>query len=81
MDKININAELICEFSNFNSWVNHASSWLGRLPKYTQYICVDTNGNICDIGEDFMKARDNNRFPVKAYRLVRSVEDNEVITN
>jgi len=27
---------------------------------------------------DFMKARDNNRFPVKAYRLVRSVEDNEV---
>jgi hypothetical protein len=75
-DRINVNAEFICEFNNFEQWVNYASRTLGRARKTRNDIllCVDTAGNTCVIGEDFMFARDNHLFPVKAYRIPRSIE-------
>lgn len=72
--EIKINAEFVCEFISFSSWVNKAKSALSEYGRYQQVVCIDTEGNICFIGEDFMHARDNNLFPVKAYRLIRSVE-------
>ena len=70
MQKINIeiNAKLICQFDKFQHWVNHASSYLGGLSRGT-LLCLDKDGNACDIGADFMKARDKDRFPVSCYLI------------
>lgn len=71
---ISVKAEHIYTFNSFSEWVNKASSRLGGFGKSQKIICVDTEGNYCHQGEDFMIARDNNLFPVKAYRLVRTNE-------
>lgn len=71
---ITIKAEKICEFGSFQTWVNKAPSRLGGFPKDEKIICVDKNGNACNIGSQFMYARDNDLFPVTAYRLVKNDE-------
>jgi hypothetical protein len=72
--KIEINAELIYEFRSFQNWVDKARSRIGVFSRSEIIICIDKNGNSCNIGEDFMHARDNDLFPVKAYRLIRNTE-------
>jgi len=80
MKQILINAEKVCEFSNFQSWVNHASSWIGGNRQAGKVIlCIDTAGNTCSTGADMMAARDTNRFPVTAYLLLLSKDMNDVI--
>ena len=70
---ITINAILICEFHSFEHWVNKATSKIGGIRENKEVlICVDKLGNACHIGEDFMAARDHDRFPVKAYIIPRS---------
>lgn len=71
---IEINAEYIATFTSFQDWVNRAARVLKSTGKYQQLVCVDGMSNVCLIGEDFMIARDNGHFPVKVYRLCRSVE-------
>lgn len=71
---ISVHAELVTTFENFSQWVNNASNTIGRYPGTEQIICVDKNGNTSTGGQDFMCARDNHYFPVKAYRLIRSIE-------
>lgn len=71
---IELKAEYVCEFIDFNNWVNKASSWIGGYPRDQKVICIDINGNALTNGLDFMKARDNDLFPVKAYRLIRVSE-------
>lgn len=67
-------AEIIVVFDTFNQWVNKAGSRLGGFNKFRDVIvCLDKDGYCCHIGEDFMTARDNDRFPVTAYLLTRSV--------
>lgn len=68
--------ELICEFTSHQQWVNKAASWLGgvsgggrRYKKKESCICIDAHGRVCRIGQDFMRARDENSFPVRAFRL------------
>ncbi|MDR1897986.1 MAG: hypothetical protein LBR10_14475 [Prevotellaceae bacterium] len=74
-ETVEIKAEKICKFENFNSWVNHASSWIGVYNKlHDTIICIDKNGNSCHIGKQFMFARDNDLFPVTAYRLIKNTE-------
>lgn len=46
-------------FQSFTTWVNKGASWLrggGR--------CIDAKGRHLHIGRDFMRARDENTFPV-----------------
>jgi hypothetical protein len=71
---IQVNAEYLCTFTSFDNWVNKASSWIGGFPRNEKIICVDKNGNTLPDGKDFMHARDNDLFPVKGYRLIRSSE-------
>jgi len=71
---IQIEAEYICEFTSFENWVNKASSRIGGFPGWEQIICIASNGRACTDGEDMMYARDNDLFPVKAYRLKRTIE-------
>ena len=46
------------EFSSFQEWVNKASTWVNGG------ICLDANGVELKIGADFMRARDEDAFPV-----------------
>lgn len=50
------------EFRSFDSWVNKATTWINR-----DAICVDAKGRRCLIGADFMRARDEDAFPVRFF--------------
>lgn len=51
------------EFTSFIQWVNKASSWIG----FTGAKCFDTLDRPCRNGGDFMRARDEDTFPVRWY--------------
>ena len=61
----------ICVFNTFSSWVNHASSWL-RGYRSSQIVCLDTQNRICEIGADFMRADEEDTFPIKVYETIKS---------
>lgn len=74
MATIDPNGEVFCEFTSFEQWVNKARSWLGginqsagRYKRAERTICIDAKGRECRNGGDFMRARDEGTFPVKAY--------------
>lgn len=71
-----VGAKEICVFHSFQTWVNKGASWLGGRTKtrHDTILCLDKNGNVCKIGEDFMAARDNDLFPVTAYLLTRTID-------
>lgn len=73
-DLIEIFADEVTTFSNFQEWVNKATSRLCGFRREQIVICLDKLGNVCTIGEDFIYARDNNLFPIKVYRLIRTSE-------
>jgi hypothetical protein len=53
--------------------VDKASSRLGGIKESGQIlICLDQHGYVCSNGGDFMASRDKDRFPVTAYILKRS---------
>lgn len=58
-------------FTSYSQWVNKASSWFRgvRLRDGYGYVCVDSKGRICQIGKHFMRARDDNSFPVVVYSV------------
>lgn len=67
--------EVVCEFRSYQEWVNKARSWLGgisgggvRYKRRERVVCVDSKDRICRRGLDFMRARDEGTFPVRAYR-------------
>lgn len=67
--------DIVCEFTNFQQWVNKASSWLGGVSgggvKYKareRVVCYDAKDRICRIGADFMRADREDAFPVRAVR-------------
>jgi hypothetical protein len=49
------------QFASFQQWVDKATSWIGG----TNPLCADAQGRICRIGSDFMRARDEDAFPVR----------------
>lgn len=54
------------QFPTFETWVNKASSWLTGDTR-GRAVCVDMKGRICSCGGDFMRARDENAFPVRFF--------------
>lgn len=46
------------QFATFDQWVNKASTWINGG------ICLDADGRQLQIGADFMRARDEGKFPV-----------------
>ena len=46
------------QFASYGQWVNKASTWVNGG------ICLDRHGRELKIGADFMRARDNDDFPV-----------------
>lgn len=69
-----IKFEVITIFESFSDWVNNASKRLGGIKKHSTMFCLDKNGYDCFIGEQFMHARDNGKFPITAYRLIKNTD-------
>ena len=75
VNQISINAELITVFQSHQDWVNRATRAIGgKRSNFGEIVCIDKNGNNCAIGHDMALARDNDAFPVTAYRLVAASE-------
>jgi len=72
---IEIEAEYICTFENFQSWVNHAQTRLSGWTNRDKIVCVDMQLKVCNIGADFRHSDNINMFPVMAFRLVPSNEN------
>ena len=60
------------QFDSFMEWVNKARPWLTRRQRfdssgqpYNRAVCFDINGRLCACGADFMRARDEDAFPVR----------------
>lgn len=70
MNKIANMEAPICKFNSFQSWVNHASSWLCGY-RSSQIVCLDSKGRLCEIGRDFMRADKEGTFPVTAYETLK----------
>jgi protein gp37 len=71
-------ADALVYFTTYNEWVNKARSWLGGISgggtKYKEperAVCVDTQGRVCHIGRDFIRAREEGTFPVTAFQELR----------
>jgi hypothetical protein len=52
-------------FDTYAQWVNKAPSWLGRRGPHEKAVCLDTRNRLCAVGADFMRARDEEAFPVR----------------
>ena len=66
-------AELIATFDTFQEWVNKASSRIGGY-RPDEIVCIDQSNKILLSGKEFSFARDNNLFPVHAYRMKRNTD-------
>ena len=58
-------------FNKFSDWVNGAGSLfeIAEL-KDRDVLCVDARGRICLTGREFIRARDDNSFPIVVYRAL-----------
>jgi hypothetical protein len=59
------------QFDTFNDWVNHAARALtdtpeGR-PEWVPFVCIDAKGRRCWQGKQFMRARDEDAFPIRYF--------------
>jgi hypothetical protein len=63
--------EWIGQFDTFDDWVNHARRALtglqGSCGEEVKAICIDAKGRRCNIGKDFMVARDEGAFPIRYF--------------
>lgn len=60
--------EMLFEFSSFEDWVNKAETRFKLAGvKGDEVICVDQKGRLLKKGKEFMRAREDNSFPVKVY--------------
>lgn len=60
------------QFNTFQAWVSHATRALTDGPTNSlgmtlPAICVDAKGRRCTCGGDFMRARDDDAFPVRYF--------------
>jgi hypothetical protein len=60
------------QFDSLQEWVNRGRSWLTRRHEidsnghpYNRAICFDMKGRLVQNGGDFMRARDEDAFPVR----------------
>ena len=70
MVKIEVNVgEKLFEFQSFEDWCDTAKArFLLFNVRSKDVICVDSIGRICEKGKEFMRARDENTFPIIVYK-------------
>jgi len=53
------------QFKDITEWVNKGRSWLTRRGSHVHAICFDMKRRPILCGGDFMRARDEDAFPVR----------------
>jgi len=73
MEKVLINVEKIFVFTDYSHWNNRSSEWKKENGQegYT-LICIDNEGYVCNLQKDFARAEKMNRFPIAAFRVIKS---------
>ncbi len=57
-------------FENFDDWCDTAKRKFKKAKVSShQVICVDASNRICVSGFEFMRARDEQAYPVRAYEV------------
>jgi hypothetical protein len=70
MEKIQVNGEFLFELSSKKDWFNKVPSILPpKLLPAEQWIWIDLNGNVFNLGKDFRVAEKQGTYPCKVYRL------------
>lgn len=68
------------QFDTFEDWCNHASTALGvrsgSVGEDLHAVCIDNQGRRCHVGKDFMRARDDDAFPVRYFWDFHEVSPN-----
>jgi len=63
--------DLLFDFSSFGDWCDSARrKFLMSGARAAETICVDSAGRVCQKGEEFQRARDENTFPVRVYYVL-----------
>ena len=58
-------------FNNFNEWVNRPQALFhDHGVSSNEVICLDRKGRMLQKGQEFMRARDDESFPVMVYRVL-----------
>ena len=61
---------MLFEFTTFGAWVGKAASWYRNAGvRIDNTIAVDAVGRVCVSGSEMMRARDEDTFPVRVYRI------------
>ncbi|MVA33628.1 hypothetical protein [Agrobacterium vitis] len=62
---------ILGQFETFNDWVDSAqralTGFTGSVGEELKPICIDNIGRRCNVGKDFMRARDEGAFPVRYF--------------
>ena len=61
--QVRLTPNIVGHFDSYQQWVNKGASWLAS-PQYRGAMCIDAKGRRVAMGADFMRARDENTFPV-----------------
>jgi len=60
--------EELFEFRSFGHWVAKAQNMFKRSGRTgASILAIDQKGRICSTGREFMRARDDNSFPVRVF--------------
>jgi len=70
--KIEVNGTLVYTIESKGQWINRFPGAIPKLPMSESYLWVDKEGNIATCGEDFMRAEDFEKYPIKIYWLQRT---------
>jgi len=70
MEKITVNGEFLFELKSKQDWVNRVPNILpDKIRAAEQWLWVDKNHNVLEIGKDFMSAELQGSYPCRVYRL------------
>ena len=72
MPEITINlGEELFGFASFDDWVNNAQyRFADAGVRSSDVLCVDSAGRIMAKGAEFMRARDENTFPARVFKML-----------
>jgi len=71
MTEVAIKAELLLTLESKQDWINKVPRRLPPKNRYgEQFLCVDSNGYVLEIGADFAAAERLKSYPVRFYRKI-----------
>ena len=70
MEKITVNGELLFTLKSKQDWVNRVPNILPeKIRGGETWLWVDKNGDVFEMGMDFMAAEEKDSYPCRGYRL------------